>query len=79
MGDAGADPANFEGKPKLMGSTSEQSHQTCRGISDGMQAKGTRRNTGSPSGDRDGSTGSSRETGRAVWGDGEAHSTDEAG
>jgi hypothetical protein len=25
-------------------------HQTCRGISDGMQAKGTRGNTGSPSG-----------------------------
>ena len=28
-------------------------HQTCRGIGDGMQAKGTMRNTGSPSGDRD--------------------------
>ena len=27
-------------------------HQTCRGISDGMQAMGTMRNTGSPSGDR---------------------------
>jgi hypothetical protein len=27
--------------------------QTCRGIGDGMQAKGTIRNTGSPSGDRD--------------------------
>src|SRR6266481_10148471 len=27
-------------------------HPTCRGIGDGMQAKGTRRNTGSPSGDR---------------------------
>src|SRR5258708_35957402 len=27
-------------------------HQTCRGIGDGMQAKGTMRNTGSPSGDR---------------------------
>src|ERR1022692_1946413 len=27
-------------------------HATCRGIGDGMQAKGTRRNTGSPSGDR---------------------------
>ena len=26
--------------------------QSCRGISDGMQAKGTIRNTGSPSGDR---------------------------
>jgi hypothetical protein len=26
-------------------------HWTCRGIGDGMQAKGTRRNTGSPSGD----------------------------
>jgi hypothetical protein len=28
-------------------------HWTCRGIGDGMQAKGTGRNTGSPSGDRD--------------------------
>jgi hypothetical protein len=27
-------------------------HRTCRGIGDGMQAKGTRRNTGSPSSDR---------------------------
>ena len=27
-------------------------HRTCRGIGDGMQAKGTMRNTGSPSGDR---------------------------
>jgi len=27
-------------------------HQTCRGIGDGMQAKGTRGNTGSPSGGR---------------------------
>ena len=26
-------------------------HPTCRGIGDGMQAKGTIRNTGSPSGD----------------------------
>jgi hypothetical protein len=26
-------------------------HRSCRGISDGMQAKGTIRNTGSPSGD----------------------------
>jgi len=28
-------------------------YQSCRGISDGMQAVGTIRNTGSPSGDRD--------------------------
>src|SRR5262249_6279970 len=27
-------------------------HQSCRGNGDGMQAKGTIRNTGSPSGDR---------------------------
>jgi hypothetical protein len=27
-------------------------HRTCRGIGDGMQAEGIRRNTGSPSGDR---------------------------
>jgi hypothetical protein len=39
--------------------------------------KGIRRNTGSPSGDR--LTGNSREAGRAVWGDGEARSTNEAG
>jgi hypothetical protein len=28
------------------------SHWTCRGIDDGMQGKGTIRNTGSPGGDR---------------------------
>jgi hypothetical protein len=31
---------------------SDQLFQSCRGIGDGMQTKGTRRNTGSPSGDR---------------------------
>ena len=55
-------------------------HPTCRGIGDGMQAKGTKRNTGSSSGDGSfGSTGNSREIGRAVWDGGEARSTDEAG
>src|SRR6516225_4428037 len=34
------------------GSTSEQSRRSCRGIGDGMQTQGTRRNTGNPSGDR---------------------------
>ena len=29
-------------------------HRTCRGSGDGMLTKGTRRNTGSPSGDREG-------------------------
>jgi hypothetical protein len=33
-------------------STSEQSQRSCRGIGDGMQTQGIRRNTGSPSGDR---------------------------
>ncbi len=33
------------------GDTSDQPFPSCRGIGDGMQAKGTRRNTGSPSGD----------------------------
>src|SRR4051812_42080838 len=32
--------------------TSERAHRSCRGIGDGMQTKGTRRNTGSPGGDR---------------------------
>ena len=32
-------------------STSERSQRSCRGIGDGMQAQGTRRNTGNPSGD----------------------------
>src|SRR5262249_1693222 len=36
------------------GRTSEQSRRSCRGIGDGMQTQGTRRNTGSPSGDRRG-------------------------
>jgi hypothetical protein len=45
-----------------------------------MQAQGTMGNTGSPSGDSQvGSTGNSREIGRAVWGGGEARITDEAG
>jgi hypothetical protein len=40
--------------------------------------EGTRRNTGSPSGDSQSeSTGNSREPGRAVWGGGEARSTAE--
>jgi hypothetical protein len=41
------------GKAEAMESYERTSfHQTCRGIGDGMQAKGTMRNTGSPSGDR---------------------------
>ncbi len=35
-------------------STSEQSQRSCRGIGDGMQTQGIRRNTGNPSGDRAG-------------------------
>ena len=46
-----------------------RSHRSCRGIGDGMQAEGTRGNTGSPSGGRASRpTGNSRETGRAVLG-----------
>jgi hypothetical protein len=42
--------------------------------------KGTRRNTGSPSGDSQSeSTGNSREPGRAGWGGGEVRSTEETG
>ena len=33
-------------------STSESAHRSCRGIGDGMWTKGTRRNTGNPSGER---------------------------
>jgi hypothetical protein len=52
----------------------------CRGNGDGIYAQWIRRNTGSPSGDPQlGSTGNSREPGRAVWGLGEVHSTGEAG
>jgi hypothetical protein len=54
--------------------------QSCRGIGDGMQAKGTIHNTGSPSGDRNVDQLATRErTGRADWDDGEARSTAEAG
>ena len=54
-------------------------HQTCRGNGDGKHAKLTSSNTGSPSGaPNKASTGSSRETGRAVRGGGEVRSTDEA-
>jgi len=55
-------------------------HQTCRGNGDGKQAKLTSSNTGSPSGDGRRDQPAARESqGRAVWGDGEARSTDEAG
>ena len=60
--------------------TSEQFHPTCRGISDGMQAKGTMRNTGSPSGDRSMDQLAARERKAGpYWDGGEARSTDEAG
>jgi hypothetical protein len=43
----------FVGKPKRMEECERINfQQTCRGIGDGMQAKWTIRNTGSPSGDR---------------------------
>jgi hypothetical protein len=52
MTNAGADPPRFRGRPLLMESHERASfHQSCRGIGDGMQAKGTIRNTGSSSGD----------------------------
>ena len=57
-------------------------HRSCRGSGDGMYAKGTRRNTGSPIAvilAVSGSTGNSREPGRAVWGGVEVRSTEEAG
>lgn len=57
-----------------------QFHRTCRGIGDGMQAKGDQTQHGKPQRRLQcGSTGSSRETGRAVWGGGEARSTGEIG
>ena len=50
---AGADPPRLRGKAEADGIVrANKFHQTCRGIGDGMQAKGTMRNTGSPSGDR---------------------------
>jgi hypothetical protein len=42
--------------------TSERAHRSCRGIGDGMQTKGTRRNAGSPSGDRRGGQPATRES-----------------
>ena len=52
MTNVGADPPRFRGRPLLMESHERTSfHQSCRGSGDGMQAKGTIRNTGSPSGD----------------------------
>src|SRR5215475_4075909 len=53
------------------GSTSEQSCRSCRGIGDGMQTQGTRRNTGSPSGDRRGAVNwqlARTRPGRLGWG-----------
>jgi hypothetical protein len=46
-------------------------HRTCRDIGDGMQAKGTRRNTGSPSGDRRSKQGNPLL--RFLWGETGAH------
>ena len=43
-------------------STSEQSYRSCRGIGDGMQTQGTRRNTGNPSGGRRGGQPETRES-----------------
>src|ERR1700746_4177663 len=46
-------PAQIRGKDEANGIVrANKFHQTCRGIGDGMQAKGTMRDTGSPSGDR---------------------------
>ena len=46
-------PIRKRGKADADGTVrANEFHQTCRGIGDGMQAKGTMRNTGSPSGDR---------------------------
>jgi hypothetical protein len=51
--DPGADPSRFRGRLKTMEMYERTGfHRTCRGISDGMQAKWTMLNTGSPSGDR---------------------------
>jgi hypothetical protein len=51
--DAGADTPRFRGKAEADGIVrANKFHPTCRGSGDGMQAKGTMRNTGSPSGDR---------------------------
>ena len=41
-----------EGRRRMESYERTSFHPTCRGIGDGMQAMGTRRNTGSPSGDR---------------------------
>jgi hypothetical protein len=41
-----------EGRRRWKG-TNERVHRSCRGSGDGMQATGTRRNTGNPSGDRE--------------------------
>src|SRR6185437_13323313 len=46
-------PVPVRGKAEVGGIVrANKFHQTCRGIGDGMQAKWTIRNTGSPSGDR---------------------------
>src|SRR5258707_14899345 len=46
-------PGQVRGKAEVGGTVrADKCHQTCRGIGDGMQAMGTIRNMGSPSGDR---------------------------
>jgi len=61
-------------------STSERSRRSCRGIWRRHAGKGDQTQHGKPQRWlRLGSTGNSWETGRAVWGGGEARSTKEAG
>jgi hypothetical protein len=80
-GNAGADPPEIRGRPKLMESYERISfHQSCRGSGDGMQVKGIKRNTGSPSGESSTNQLATRERQAGpCGGGGGAHSTDEAG
>ena len=62
-------PAEKRGKAAVDGRVrANGSHRSCRGIGDGMQTQGTRRNTGSPSGDRHGGQPATRESQAGLFG-----------
>src|SRR5260370_42660104 len=74
-------PAPVRGKAEVGGTVrANKFHQTCRGIGDGMQAKGTMRNTGSPNGDCSMDQLATRERQAGpFWDGGEARCTDGGG
>ena len=77
----GADPAVSGGRPwsQTSGERTDPALRSHRGSGDGMSAHGDRTQHGKPQRWVRDPTGRPRGTGRAAWGVGEVHSTEEAG